>query len=471
MCSATSEGWRRRRRASGRRWPCSRSIRRRTSIWGMSSASCWAACRGRRCYRRVEGTRAADPRVSYALGTTLMDQERLAEAEACYRRALELSPDHADAHAALGQLHRIGRRFADSEACFRQALELQPANADFHSRFAVTLLSTGDYERGWAEYEWRLRLPMRLVRSFAEPAWQGEATWRAHHLAAHRTGPGRHATVRAFRSPREAAGRHRAARMSGRGLVALFQGSAGIDRTLTPGGAAPAFDVQASLLSLPAILKTTLATLPAPLPNLAADAALVERRRAELSGYPEFKIGIVWQGNPRFAQLGCRIADMKRSIPLAHFEPVARVPGVRLFSLQKGYGTEQLAERRGQETLAERRRLSPSDGVRRPSPSARRPSPSAGHHPAGRAPERLRGHGRCHDEPRPDYFSGHFTRSSRWSARTAGVGSAAVHELLALAGGPRRQPLVSDHASLPPVPAGRVGRRVRPHEQSVVSSH
>ena len=30
------------------------------------------------------------------------------------------------------------------------------------------------------------------------------------------------------------------------------------------------------------------------------------------------------------------------------------MPGVRLFSLQKGYGTEQLAERRGQETLAER---------------------------------------------------------------------------------------------------------------------
>ena len=29
---------------------------------------------------------------------------------------------------------------------------------------------------------------------------------------------------------------------------------------------------------------------------------------------------------------------------MAEFEPVARLPGVRFFSLQKGYGTEQLAE-------------------------------------------------------------------------------------------------------------------------------
>ena len=72
--------------------------------------------------------------------------------------------------------------------------------------------------------------------------------------------------------------------------------------------------------------------------------ALVEHWQAELSSYPEFKIGIVWQGNPRFSQPDCRVADQKRSIPLAQFEPVARVPGVRLFSLQKGYGTEQLAE-------------------------------------------------------------------------------------------------------------------------------
>ena len=51
------------------------------------------------------------------------------------------------------------------------------------------------------------------------------------------------------------------------------------------------------------------------------------------SALPGFKIGIAWQGNPKFR------LDRLRSIPLAQFAPLARVPGVHLFSLQKGPGT------------------------------------------------------------------------------------------------------------------------------------
>ncbi len=44
------------------------------------------------------------------------------------------------------------------------------------------------------------------------------------------------------------------------------------------------------------------------------------------------------QGRPDF------VWDRMRSIPLAQFVlPLARVPGVRLISLQKGFGTEQIA--------------------------------------------------------------------------------------------------------------------------------
>ena len=56
-----------------------------------------------------------------------------------------------------------------------------------------------------------------------------------------------------------------------------------------------------------------------------------------LGSYPGFKVGIVWQGNPKFR------LDRLRSIPLAQFAPLARVPGVHLLSLQKGAGGEQLA--------------------------------------------------------------------------------------------------------------------------------
>jgi len=54
----------------------------------------------------------------------------------------------------------------------------------------------------------------------------------------------------------------------------------------------------------------------------------------------DFLVGIAWQVNPAF------LGDRQRSIPLAQFAPLAQVPGVRLISLQKGEGTEQLEQLR-----------------------------------------------------------------------------------------------------------------------------
>jgi hypothetical protein len=71
-------------------------------------------------------------------------------------------------------------------------------------------------------------------------------------------------------------------------------------------------------------------------PYLFADPALAAAWRARI-GDAGFRIGILWQGNPGYK------GDHKRSIPLACFAPLAAVPGVRLISLQKNHGLDQLA--------------------------------------------------------------------------------------------------------------------------------
>jgi hypothetical protein len=68
----------------------------------------------------------------------------------------------------------------------------------------------------------------------------------------------------------------------------------------------------------------------------------MERWRKELEPLGGLKVGFVWQGDP------INLHDRLRSIPLAHFETLANVEGVRLVSLQKGPGAEQL------DSLAER---------------------------------------------------------------------------------------------------------------------
>jgi hypothetical protein len=93
------------------------------------------------------------------------------------------------------------------------------------------------------------------------------------------------------------------------------------------------------------------------LPYVFADPSLVAHWRQEVLGQGDYKIGIAWQGNPAHRD------DLKRSIPLRHFARLAQVPGVRLISLQKGHGTEQLRALEGEFPvldLSSRLRTSPT---------------------------------------------------------------------------------------------------------------
>jgi hypothetical protein len=127
-------------------------------------------------------------------------------------------------------------------------------------------------------------------------------------------------------------------------LHALLGSVAGIDELLA-GPVSRPFDYALPLLSAPAVFGTTLSSIPADVPYLAADAERVAHWRCELADGAKFKIGITWQGNPAYED------DARRSVPLAEFAPLADCAGVRLFSLQKEHGLEALA------ALAQRLRI------------------------------------------------------------------------------------------------------------------
>jgi hypothetical protein len=127
-----------------------------------------------------------------------------------------------------------------------------------------------------------------------------------------------------------------------RPLLSFLRSCAGIDRLVGQGDELPAFEVQAPLLSLPGIFHTALRDIPAAIPCLVADPGLVRHWRQELGGIAGLKIGIAWQGNPKYGN------DRDRSIPVSCFEPLAQFAGVRLLSLQKHWGSEQLHEVAGQ---------------------------------------------------------------------------------------------------------------------------
>src|SRR5438067_1959538 len=101
------------------------------------------------------------------------------------------------------------------------------------------------------------------------------------------------------------------------------------------------FDLATAIRKPPIIVArrcfgTTLESVPNNVPYVLAEPELVTRWRERI-GSQGLKVGICWQGNP----LG-RI-DKGRSVPLREFRALARVPDVRLISLQRKHGLEQLA--------------------------------------------------------------------------------------------------------------------------------
>jgi tetratricopeptide (TPR) repeat protein len=332
-------------------------------------------------YRQALALSPQSAKGHYNLGIALAEQARYAEAEAAYREAIRLKPDYGDAMSNLGNvLMELGRveeaigfyqsalqlcpqdaqvrevsaqaevaqgRLEAGVAGFDRAIELRPEQAETHMGRALALLALGDYPRGFAEYEWRWKT-RRFAGStvYPQPLWDGSPLDGKTILLYAEQGLGD--TMQFLRFVPLVKGRGgRVVLAVQKPLLPLVSSCPGIDQLVALGETLPEFDLQTPLMSLPRILGTTLATLPADVPYLSADAALVQRWRGELALYPGFRIGVAWQGNPG------NPADRHRSFPLDCLAPLARLPGVRLISLQKGPGVEQIAGRSGQFPLVE----------------------------------------------------------------------------------------------------------------------
>ncbi|HEV8678263.1 MAG TPA: tetratricopeptide repeat protein [Stellaceae bacterium] len=269
-------------------------------------------------------------------GTALHEMQRHAEALASYDKALALQPDHTHALSNRGLALHALKRPAEALASYDKALRLQPDYADCHCNRALTLFLLGCFGEGWQEYEWRRKTRAWAPRNLAAPEWQGEALLGKRLLLCAEQGLGD--TVQFARFAPVLAERGAEVILEVQPpLAGLMQTLDGVRQVVRQGERLPEIDCHLPLLSVPFVLGLDEAQIPAAVPYLKAEPARVEAWAKRLPK-GEFRIGIAWQGNPRGD------IDRGRSIPLSAFAPLTRVPGVKLISLQKHAGTEQLAD-------------------------------------------------------------------------------------------------------------------------------
>jgi glycosyltransferase involved in cell wall biosynthesis len=227
--------------------------------------------------------------------------------------------------------------FDSAEAAYQHAKSLDADNRNANWNLALIWLLRGDFTRGWAQFEWRKRLQSVLLEhnEYAGHAWEGESLAGRTILLYAEQGLGD--AIQFVRYAEELA-RRGAARViveAPAAIVGLLASARGVAEVVARGTALPKFDVHASLMDLPRLCGTELASIPATVPYLEAPVRPVSSIIDAQGG--ELKVGIVWAGNPLHQR------DHLRSLPLAQLAALFEVRGARFFSLQKGGPEGELA--------------------------------------------------------------------------------------------------------------------------------
>ena len=289
-------------------------------------------------YRQSLALAPGIPQVHNNLAAACKQAGRADEAIAQYRQALAIQPDYVEALNNLGGALQDQGQFAEAIRTFHQALAINPSFAEARMSLGLALLLQGQFKEGWEAYESRRQIK-RIARDhgFAQLFWDGTAAALAGRRILLAAEQGLGDTIQFVRyAPLVAACGGRILLHCKPELRRLLSGQCGIEHVATIGDPVPPFDLWCLLMSLPRIFGTTLATIPPSIPYLAAVPELARHWGEKMSREPSGrKVGLVWAGGPH------NKSDRARSLPLAALAPLAQIPGVRFYSLQKGPASGQ----------------------------------------------------------------------------------------------------------------------------------
>jgi len=281
-----------------------------------------------------------NPDLHFDMGNVYLDLGDIEAVIQWYRRGVAHAPTELSRAQNLALLLHEQGRYEEALACYRDIIEGDPENAEAHFGAALLLLRAGNFEEGWREYEWRLKLktwksgyPWRL----SKPRWYGE-DFRDKTLLVHcEQGLGDCLQFARYLPMVKARGGTVVFEVPA-ALKRMFEGFPGVDklRSLSMATAGKIdYDLHTPLLSLPGIFGTRAESIPCRVPYLSAEKALTAHWKSN-STENQLRVGIVWAGSK------VHVNDKKRSCSLDNFKFLKNIPGVRLYSLQPELSPEQI---------------------------------------------------------------------------------------------------------------------------------
>lgn len=294
------------------------------------------------CYRRSLALKPNGGGVYTNLGNALRDLGETARAVEAHRRAIKYAPNSPKALLNAGIALRDVGDAKEALEHFSRAIKLEPTYALCRVEHALTLLQMGDWKRGFKELEIRFALPGRDPRRKDLALWNGSLLQGNTILINYEGSVGTLIQFARFASALKHIGAKVVMECPPH-LTHLLAASPDIDATVPPGtplAKIPGVTTQIPLLSLPARLNVEVDNLPAEEAYLSAP----KLGGQTLNIHPETRlaVGLVWSGTWEGRPLKgpARPQDMV----LEDFDEILGIPGLQLFSLERGAGAGDIAK-------------------------------------------------------------------------------------------------------------------------------
>lgn len=298
--------------------------------YGDSLARCGRLAEARTAFERSVELNPGYDQAWYNLAVTFEKQFDFENARRCYLEAASrrVMPNTMN---NLGNIDQWSVRLEESEAWYRSAIKHGYGDAIWN--LSLCLLMQGKYREGWDWYAFR---PQMTAMRGREQQWRGENLKGKTLVIVTEQGLGDSIfMLRYLPEMRRQGGRLIVA--CDPGLKRLIQAMfAELEPDLPPvmvvekgpTGTIPidAFDFETLAMSIPGYLSPD---------GVGPSAPYLKAQGVAMPG--AFNVGVCWNGSTAIG------APAERNIPLALLKPLSEIPGVRLVSLQKGDGVEELA--------------------------------------------------------------------------------------------------------------------------------
>ena len=232
-----------------------------------------------------------------AHGNTCREQHNPEGALAYYAQAMTQDRNHAGAFNNYGNVLRESGDPLGGIPFLQRAIQLDPSNVTAQFNLAVAYLLSGDYARGWPQYEWRWKYEHLngQLPTYEQPRWTGQDLAGKTILVLGEQGHGDN--IQFIRFVGDLAGRGARVLVAvNPSLIPLFQGIPQIAELFGPEQALPAFDYWTPIMSIPGTIGNTLDNLSHVQYYLKADEKLARAWQETLGPKTRLRVGFCWSG-------------------------------------------------------------------------------------------------------------------------------------------------------------------------------